>query len=191
MHTLEKRQFPFSTHFQKALRSGPDRTHVPVRQPYSTVRGYDLQRTRYGFCSCFLHRTLGDHLIRASPHLSVTHIGAYAYRSLKSFFVAHRILFTPSSGAVSPEPKILQHISHVRTGSWASSEVGQIGLHAHCHSLKLYAQDRHSSDACMGYERGFERDVYIMESSTFLSASFIVSDSDHSTSAISGIRFRC
>jgi hypothetical protein len=36
---------------------------------------------------------------------------------------------------------------------------------------------------------GLEKDVYIMDSSTFLSASFF-SDSDHSTSASSDIRFR-
>lgn len=72
--------------------------------------------------------------------------------------MADRILFTTSSGAVSPEPKILQHISHVRTGRWASSEAGQIAPHASCHSLKLYAQDRHGSDACMGYGLRFREE---------------------------------
>jgi hypothetical protein len=42
-------------------------------------------------------------------------------------------------------------INHMYAGCWASFEVGQIAQHASCHSLKLYAQERHGSDACMGY----------------------------------------
>jgi hypothetical protein len=76
VHTLEIRHLPLSTHFGKPCLQDQIEQHVAVCQPYSTVRGYDLQRTRDRFCSCFLHRTLMDHLIRASLHLPVTHMGA-------------------------------------------------------------------------------------------------------------------
>lgn len=126
VHTLEIRHFPPSTHFGKPCLQDQIEHIVPVCQPYSTARGYDLQGIRYRFCSCFLHRTLIDHLIRASLHLSGDPYGCFdRCRPSQVILRGDRILFTPSSSPVSPEPNVRRKRSHVRTGVGRVSKLGK------------------------------------------------------------------